>query len=40
MALSLWNSTENVQTWFHRLALSKGEFTFEAGLMFQVGQSK
>ena len=38
MALALWNSTDNVQAWFHRLAMSKVEFTFEAGTLFQVEQ--
>ena len=27
MALSLWNATGNVQTWFHRLSMREGEFT-------------
>ena len=31
LALSQWNSTGNVQTWFHRLALSKGEFKIQTG---------
>ena len=27
MALSLWNTTGNVQTWFHRLSMREGGFT-------------
>ena len=27
MALSLWNATGNVQTWFHRLSMREGGFT-------------
>ena len=29
MALTLWNATDNVQTWFHRLSLSGGEFVVQ-----------
>ena len=36
MALLLWNATENVHTWFHRLASSNREFTFKVGLNMQV----
>ena len=31
MALSLWNTTDNVITWFNRLALSKGDFKIQTG---------
>ena len=31
MALTQWNTTDNVITWFNRLALSKGDFKIQTG---------